>query len=366
MKQFYLILLLFSVYEPILVQASEIEITEQTFLVYKRYYYIARLSKTIDMLAKVYYEVNNMQAVLAGRPVDFKLLLPSSECQAFRHKLVRSSVECIHKSHNLKPLFMVWDSFKAYKFLEDELLIDDFSKEIFIITRNTLHHLNVLALDESMVRYMTGEKMLSELERMTYHIEQLLNGEPAPAVRADLNDLAVAVNLDTIASRYYCIKRINHVVAYLLRKTDSHLATQIYNKYFSLRQDQLDDGLKSLEQWWSDIQQYKYLTNEEQVRTFLCYIVLLAYSHAPYLYKGNNHAQMYAIYQQIAALPIEELLTTIDALAFNFQQMQQSYTQSGLSFMEWAKNYWWVPPIVFSTILLKVLKHYLIIWNKKA
>lgn len=71
-------------------------------------------------------------------------------------------------------------------------------------------------------------------------------------------------------------------------------------------------------------------------------------------------SQIFALYQEIDSLPIEEILTAIDVVsaAMNETFIKQD-TDSGTQWKELFTKYWWVQPIIIGgTILLKIVKHY--------
>ena len=183
---------------PIGAQSTETDsstISEHTFLVYRRYYFVARLKKTINLLAHMYQEVSNMQALLAGRTIDIADILPDEQLYQFKHQLIRSSIKQMRQTRNLKPLFMVWDSFAAYKSLYDELFVEEFSKEIFIITRNTIARM----VEHTRVPgpYISDEYMPSSIDERIKAISRMTDHIYGDTLKRDeISDLHVCITID--------------------------------------------------------------------------------------------------------------------------------------------------------------------------
>ena len=197
---------------------ERLPIQEQTYLVYRRYYFVARLDKTIRLLAKMYHEVSSMQGILAEKHITFDEIVPEETYRLFTHKQIRKSVKEISHTRSLKPLFMVWDSFKSYKSLRDDLLVEDFSKEIFIITRNTidsLHKHDVLSMPK-VKSPLQLEDRFNVLADMTYVLDDLLLGcsNDASFRAKDMGDIHLAVHTDEVAYRFYCVRRLRAALDY--------------------------------------------------------------------------------------------------------------------------------------------------------
>ncbi len=352
---------------------AHIPIDEQTFLVYRRYYFIERLDKTIQLLAKMYQEVNHMQAMLTEQAVNFKDLLPQHECEHLGHKLIKRSIAYIQQTRSLKPLFLVWDSFKSYKFLHDDLFVDDFSKEIFIITRNTINHLQRCqpngrlkhsCMQHALIAYKLGD-LLDDIDVMRQYLcgcTRKTSSREQTDRSLDVSDLHLSVNTDEVAFRFYCTKRIEKAVSFLLALPSQEL--HIPNKVDCLfRHGALLKEVhvhKSFAKLWEDVEQYRYIDNDQFMRDFLSYMLalLLHKQQSIIAQRSLSSEEIATIHEQIENIPIEELLHTIDVVITNINQIHQHYQKSGLTIVQWLKHYWWVPPIVFSSFLLKAIQHY--------
>lgn len=342
--------------------ADYVAIDEHTFLVYRRYYFIARLDNTIQLLAKLYTESHMHQAMLAGRPVDFEEILPHYECEKLKHKAVKYSIACIRQTDCIKPLFMVWDSFKSYKLLKDDLFIEDFSKEIFLIARNTINHLQhcqqVYHLKHSCMDYpissYTFDKLLHGIDVMTKHLCGCLTYEVEERSNiVDLNDLRFFINTDDVAFRFYCLKRIKKAMQFLMTLPEkdlviSHIPDQ------DLQVKTYRD--KNIMQLWDDLKQYKHIDDDQYMRYFIYSVYVLLHEQAKRYDSLDDEALV--IHDQMEHLPIEELLNAIDSIMSNITQIHQHYQHSGLPFIQWLKVYWWIPAALCSSMAFKLIKYY--------
>lgn len=327
--------------------ADRLPIKEQTFLVYRRYYFVARLDKTIQLLAKMYQEVSAMQDLLADKQITFDEIVPQETYRLFTHKQIRRSVKEIAHTRSLKPLFMVWDSFKSYKSLHDDLLVEDFSKEIFIITRNTIDSLH--KHDTSYVRCaqspLSLEAGLDALSDMTHLLESSLSGgSRCQTLRAgDIGDIHLAVHTDEVAFRFYCVRRLRNALDYLLSLPEADRAA-----------DRLP-ARKALAHVWDDVSQYKHIDNERFVHGFAVYTLMLLHCQVSEqrMHKSLSQADLVAMQHQIEQLPLEEILQAIDLIVKQVHNAVDHYHKSGLTFGQWIKRYWWAPPLIFSTVAIK-------------
>lgn len=347
---------------------EDISINEQTFLVYRRYYFVARLDKTIKLLAKMYHEVNAMQYMLADRSVNFSDIVPSSSKKIFAHKQVARSVDRMIQTRSLKPLFMVWDSFKSYKSLHDDLLVEDFSKEIFIITRNTINCLQarsqIMPLKHKCMNSACVDLNLNQrieaISIMTEHLSSMFDGPSSAGISrvGDMDDLKLAIHTDEVAFRYYCLHRLSRAMEYLLSQpieSDAHVARAPLFHW-----QKRSKKSKTLPQLWDDVKQYKYVDNDRFIHDFVSYVFILLSKQCDgeTAQKRLSHADVIAIHQQVEQLPIEDILNAIDVIVSQVGSVVDHYQKSGLSFSQWIKQYWWAPPLLVSTVILKFIAFY--------
>lgn len=364
----YLPLLFFNLIYADLTERMSID--KDTFLIYRRYYFIARLDNTIQLLKKIYSKSDQRKIMLLGHQVDPEEILPKYECEKFKHKTIRYSIACIRETDCIKPLFKVWDSFKAYKLLQDDLFIEDFSKEIFLITRNTINYLQrsqlIDVLKDSCMDYPINayslDMLLQDIDIMTAYVSDCYCLPDEVVERnhfADIRELRFLVNTDDVAFRFYCLKRIKRVMDFLgtlsptelmiPHKEDDTFYCKVYKN-------------KTVIQLWEDLAQYKYIDDEQAMRHFLCALYSILHMQVKKHNLLNDEAleidEGHMMEAHLEDIPIEELLNAIDGIMNNISHIHQHYQHSGLSLMQWVKVYWWIPAALFSSICFKLIKYY--------
>lgn len=349
---------------------SVLAINDQTFLVYRRYYFIARLDRTIKLLAKFSQDAKAPLVPLRSRHV-IDDLMHTPEMQQFNHELVKNSIASMYQLRSLKPLFMVWDTFKSYKSLKDDLFVEDFSKEIFIITRTIAQHLHNEDSIKSLPMDLDIVCRCDAISRLTEYIENYMHGVETylslPERGTNVSDLALNIHTDEVAFRYYALRRLDEAVQLMqnmspeIQKKLQDAAIAAANRsepHKALRQ-------RTLAQLWDDCKQYKFIDDASFIHAFAVRVSLMLHaSQQPEELEVSaparkvNYAQLMQIYQQINKMPIEEILNGIDFLVTNASAISNSYQQSGLSFTQWIKEYWWAPPMMIATVIFQCVKFY--------
>ena len=85
-------------------------------------------------------------------------------------------------------------------------------------------------------------------------------------------------------------------------------------------------------------------------------ILLEKYKEKPHLFKTLDLSTILEISERINQLPIAEVLNAIDMLITELPPFLEKYEfNSKVSWKEWLKKYWWVPPIFSGWFALKIL-----------
>ncbi len=96
-------------------------ISDFTHHVYQRYYFIKRLKKTVNILKRIH------GSKISVLPIDFGV--------SFRHT---AALQCIHQMNTKKtlvPLVSFWENIRAFKWVEEVTLIEEFIRIVFIISK---------------------------------------------------------------------------------------------------------------------------------------------------------------------------------------------------------------------------------------
>jgi hypothetical protein len=62
------------------------------------------------------------------------------------------------------------------------------------------------------------------------------------------------------------------------------------------------------------------------------------------------------LYSTIATLPIPEMLNSLDSLVEDLIEIIEKYElDTAMSWTQWFKKYWWVPPVIISSLVINFL-----------
>ena len=126
---------------------------------------------------------------------------------------------------------------------------------------------------------------------------------------------------------------------------------------------QKKSSLKPMVDLSREINLYSHQKDEIFIREFflLLFIVhkqilLTAYKEKPHALKTINLETILEISEKINQLPIAEILNAINMLIVELPPFLEKYEfHSSITWKEWLKKYWWVPPIFGGWFALKIL-----------
>jgi hypothetical protein len=258
-------------------------ITPETYNIVRRHYFINRLEKTISLLDKIYAHADGAASALMY--ID---PLPQ-----FKNPIVNTAAIAITEEKNIQPLFAVWQQFCAYKYIDDVVFVEDFSKEVFIITRRTLssmapahrHTSDCCFPGESDIGLLSTEQILNYLQELAEAIED----EHAIAIRSSDD-----VSTDAIALRFYHIERLAPHTAALEALASVSMAKQ-----------------------WHALIQYKYLADDLLVRDY-CLELLRSLKAVQ-----DHQAEIDVL--ELSHLSLEELLEALDSLSETLEELLEDH-----------------------------------------
>lgn len=343
--------------------------------VYRRYYFVKRLQNTMLLFLDIEDGINKNRY----KPLQLDGLFDFASSLSFRDSRIKKSVDVMQRKRSLKPLFMIWEEFIGYKSIKDQIFVEEFTKEVFIISRNML--ITLAAHDEFVVvppvrTTCSAEQLLNDIDFMTEMINKIENQEPLFVSQAQENlrdvDLHAFAHIDDVMMRYYIIKRLKRACANMQtmpykQSPESkdivwHHPLIVSCKHV-MEQSQSIDPLISL---WNDVLQYKHVQDDLFMHEFVQLILVThidIFSH--YAQKQPNKdpiATAITIYQVIDKLPLQEILEAIDIITHDLPPLLEKYEfDSDISWSAWFRKYWWAPPLIISTIGI----HILINWETK-
>ena len=328
---------------------NPITIERPTHLVFRRYYFIARLEKTIKLIKEI----------VSNAPRDeIRKIANCSEMPIFSHKLVLQAAYRIQQAKSLKPIFVVWDDFSAYKSLEaevvigkDDLFIKEFGQQLFFIAKNILsitkpivyktipYDLNAIVSD-------SPEEILNALD---YLIELIQSDSPKAlsSHKKMHHDIKIHASSDEINVRFYHLKRLLPIVE--LIHTIDQIKSPVHKSVYRTKNNEI----QHINATWNQIRQYRRIGDKDYIQNFciLLFNVLKSiHQHDP---SEATHDGFFG------DVEIEDILYSLDVIADELNAVVQEYNQQEkASFREWITTYWWIPLSTLSSIALKILHHH--------
>lgn len=339
-------------------------INKLTHLTFRRYYFIARLERTIKLLATLNAMSNEL---IMKKIVDVQFNKP------FTHKLIHQAAIRIQQSKSIKPIFAVWDEFSSYKSLESELIIGkndlfvkEFSQQLFFIVKNfitvTRGYSIIDHYKEEEIDSLSHEQMLDLLDNTMDIVENRTNN----TIIKRLPDIKIHATADEINTRYYYLKRLEHTIL-LLEHIDNLNPNFFQNNIkrfkplnvYDYRNDAIQHTIQEmlvleshnpLFKSWQDFRQYRKISDQ----TFAKELCILIFN----VLKTYNHNAQSPSLSLLENTEIEDILYAIDIISDEIKTTIEKYNQEEISLSQWIKKYWWVPLGTLGTISLKLAYYY--------
>lgn len=290
----------------------------------------------------------------------------------FHDKRIIRSLKRIEELRNLKPLFMIWDDFIAYKSLEDDIFIEDFSKEIFVVTRKVLSSLNAHTQNDHISLHEISdttpnktEQLLDAIDQITDVLQQVVPEKSQTRTlfhhQAPPIDLKSEVTTDEIALRFYYIQRLQRAIDLLNQAPNNHLFHSI-DYHGELKSPVITAILRSMQETgsanpmmhqWDDMKEYKFIDNIKFVKEFVS-IVLIALRH---IYTNPNGSLFGET--NIENMNVDQILHAIDIITDQVSSSSQAYSNGYTgTFQEWIQQYWWTIPLTIGIIAIRLAYYY--------
>ena len=348
---------------------NEISIPANRFinLVGRRYYHIIRLRQAVNLFKKIQHDLENHSKL-----INKETLFNFRQIEKFQHRDIRASFTQMQREKILTPLFLVWDDFVSFKCLDDQIFIEEFTKEVFIISANLLSSSksNHKDIDSDITQ---GTIPLDQLLNLIgLYIDQFMSNyehNTFKAITENLNDVVPLVKMDQVALRYYHIKRLynpikllklinaQHLLPHDKFKTAFHHPTIIA----TLQEVELNATFTPVLDLYQAIQHYKYIDDIELVREYslliaCVYTKIISMIALKDMVPVKTKTDYFiTLFDQLKDAPLEEILDALNLIADEFPSMLQQYElNSKLSWKQWFKKYWWAPPLIVATLALKI------------
>lgn len=322
--------------------AESILVNQSTHLIFRRYYFIARLEKTISLLKEI---VQNASTSTMHR-ISYCKDMPQ-----FSHKSLIQSAYRMRKSKSLKPILVVWDDFSAYKSLEaeivigkDDLFVKEFSQQLFFVAKNilsvtkpntyrTIHHTDIT--------HASTEHILDSLDYLV-DLAHMQDGIDAKNIGYKIHqDIKIHASTDEINLRFYQLQRLAPII-------------DLINQHNQVNAGTYKSPGESIESGWAQMTQYRRIGDQDYVRNFCILLFKVMKGIA------QNKPVETEDLSFLSQLNIEEILYGMDVIADELYNLQEAYDgQDSLTFTEWVQKNWWLPFEAAGTAILKILNfHY--------
>lgn len=360
------------------------ELNEQAMhfvkMVQKRYYLVHRLEKPITFLVRFNKYITKKDfftlGFFFGSHGDKDTILPVGISEQFQHPLIIKYMKALEERHNINVINDLWSDFLSYKYVEDELFVRETIVAIMVVYKALALKLNGAtsqrggSLFEALLINPPSEDedivSKQELYENFHSILDLL-GESF-----DKEDFVITNNL-----RHYHIQRLLKSII-ILTKVNAHYLdplwdclTQTINKNsISFKHPQIQEcleailrtrNLEPLFALWRHFTAYKFANDSLFLQEFvtleyMLYCKLIDCLRITALKDVPTAEDIIELYSTIATLPIPEMLNSLDSLVEDLIEIIEKYElDTAMSWTQWFKKYWWVPPVIISSLVINFL-----------
>lgn len=399
-KVFFLLFLLII---PAKIKASFAE------LVHNRFYYIKRLELVMPLLLK--------HTALAPLVIQ-QAFLEFQKKLFFKHPVILQIVNDICISQDVQEVSALWEMFYHYRYIDDTLFLKEFIRIVMLISLVLVVHdecydfvsvkgflplyqkAQELPLDSLVCcihacsDYLCSKKMNVSGEKKYANIWDICN-----IIKEEdtfLQSKNLLLNIDLIAERFYFVQRMDGAMNMLKVYVDKgsfkeknifkSLGLKIYEHALILQVCKLMDTDKTIDSvftLWSLVKAYEYIEDQLLVQEF-AHLILSLYKDLcvscltddikTFSYQNESIAAslqkdpflkdqktvleyIVTLYQIIDRLPLNEILDAIDVLARELPLLiQHAELSAVVTWKQWFKKYWWIPPFMIAALGFKFLK----------
>lgn len=338
-----------------------------THKVFKYFYCIKRLSKTIRSITHLEKSYQKKAA--------YDLLQREAE---FSHQDIVYMIQHIGLHQSLQTIHDMWKTMLSFRKLHDRYFFDEFTKGLLIIYKSFFSHVHssynhpkavdrILALiDEAMI--VDALIRLEYLDFLTQQVDEIRYSNKDILTTSCVYKPSIKISfVDAIARRYYLIERLYESIMHL-KHIQRHcinyeiLASMLplfsHERIICCIQDICSThSLDHLFFLWDELCDYKYIDDQEfahdiAILTFIitkhiCMILGQEQDKVPDIF--------YTAYQYIESMPLEQLLQAIDTLSTELVLIIERYElNEPISWKQWFSKYWWAPPLIITTVGIKL------------
>ena len=252
---------------------------------------------------------------------------------------------------------MVWEDFVAYKDVCDQQLIDDFTKEIFVLSQ-TISHTTLTHHSAEVLQTFLSTKNSICLQSLSRKQPDLIN------------DFKPSIGINNVISRFYVIKRLEPILAKVHSLYENNLlhlgcastttGSDPCLHYLNITKEPIKgmihriyqtQSFKPVFSLWNGISRYKYIQDEELCNEFARFITHLIHSTATHLAETRCkeifiEGKGFLALDQLHDMPLEDILNLLDLLVEELPIfLKENEIGSGMYWKDWVKKYWLIAPI---------------------
>lgn len=354
--------------------------------IYQRYYLIKRLRKTIVIFKKI-----------ADKPYKPTQLLQVATTFSSPPPLESTTIinlmDIVSETKQLTKLFTIWDDIVHYKYVHNTQLAQDFIKCILAISKNIVFSVSCQEKKEMLESLFTktihqesAEKLLNTVDifideyvsyacskKAAYSIQDIQCLLSRKTNEPDIQDYTTAVS-----QRLYHINRLTKPSEQLQQLNELHNIAIVHQKYqivatlqrIPFKHQRIHACIEQMKklntfspviQVWKECQQFRYIADLLFVREYseLLYLILNQYTHLCKPTKKLRRLSIQSLalaYADVEGLPLEQILNATDMIIEEMPSIIEHYEfNTDMSWKEWLRKYWWAPPTVLLSLVIRVL-----------
>ena len=305
-------------------------------MVHERSYFLKRLKKIINL-----FEHLDKSPKINTNFSDFSPEL-------FSHPRIKSLIVSLENSTDLKAFFNLWNELYDYKYINDELLIKEFTRFTLLITKKLC--------PECYTKAGNSLDIMFTLPKVSYTETVTIRGYYAKRLKKPIEFLShIRCNKDSL---FESVNR-DHECSCVF---ESHIRFKHGDINQCIELMSSTNSLSPLLQLAKDFSKYRLIQDEKFNREFLLLIFgvyknLITYNaqHKKLPINKSTLTLIAHIYENVDSLPLEQILDAIDLLSEELPHLLEKYDiKEDTNWKEWLKKNWWVPPLALSSLGIKI------------
>lgn len=362
-------------------------------LVYRRYYFIARMRRAITLLSKINSKTSNNFSDSSESIVDIEFPKPN----IFSHAKIKHCINEFAITKNFNAVIELWEELLVYKEIDDSVIVEEFARLVFLIFKNFHLHTKkepmpkkdceLEKLHNSLVMLPLAQlieiiDIVAELHSQKKEDLNMIENLLADALNntgiyedLDKTDLKSTINYypetEIVTNRFFFIQRLAQPINLLekLKPNSALLYSKVTNAIASILNNHLEDlrltndeirlaakkimdskTINPIFDAWENIKEYKHAENDDFLKqfiklTFLIYKSLLRASKNEELI--ISEAEIVQNYNEFSQLSIVDMLEKIDSLAWEINDEIREIKKSHKKIWKTiAYRFWWLPTII--------------------